>query len=369
MLDTLVRRAQDDQTVGLPIGPDSSLVLVETILAPVDKLLRQRLGNDVLVYRRVDDYEFGVPTLAAAEDAIATLQHLLADFELTLNPRKRPKTLELPQPLEAEWAESLREFRFRDTPGKQKSDLIRYFDLAFREAQRHPDEAVIKFAVARFRSPATKVAPENWDSFQQLMVHSMTVTPGVASEILSELVRYERSGYVLNKPLVERWVNLQVRRHAPLGHGNEVVWALWAALAFDIRLDQKATDVLQSMGDSAVAVSALDANARGLLHADFQPKLWEQYLTGDGLYGEHWLLSYEANVHGWLPSPSGSDHVANDPAFGYLKSSGVKFYEPVSREPAPPSIEVVLFSGKEDLAGSAEEPFIEAAPSEDFYAY
>ena len=197
----------------------------------------------------------------------------------------------------------------------------------------------------------------------------MTVAPGVASEILSELIRYESSGYVLDKPLLKRWVNLQIRRHTPLGHGNEVAWALWAALAFEIRLDRKTTLVLQTMADSAVAVLALDAYSRGLLHGDFQPKLWQQYMTGDGLYGGHWLLSYEANVHGWLPSLSSGDHVASAPAFGYLKSVGVQFYRPVPKEPAPPRFEVASFLLGEDVIDLSEEPFVEAVSSEDYYAY
>jgi hypothetical protein len=41
--------------------------------------------------------------------------------------------------------------------------------------------------------------------------------------------------------------------------------------------------------------------------------------SADALYDEHWLLAYEANVKGWLPSVSGTDHVAADPNFGFLK--------------------------------------------------
>jgi hypothetical protein len=32
-------------------------------------------------------------------------------------------------------------------------------------------------------------------------------------------------------------------------------------------------------------------------------------MTTDALYDEHWLLAYEANYRGWLPSVCG-DHVA-----------------------------------------------------------
>jgi len=51
-------------------------------------------------------------------------------------------------------------------------------------------------------------------------------------------------------------------------------------------------------------------------------------MTSDGLEGEQWLLSYEANVKGWLPSRGGGDHVAQHSAFAYLKRLGVSFYDP-----------------------------------------
>ena len=48
-------------------------------------------------------------------------------------------------------------------------------------------------------------------------------------------------------------------------------------------------------------------------------------MNADELYGENWLLSYEANIRGWLPTTP--DHVAADPNFGWLKSLGVSFYD------------------------------------------
>jgi hypothetical protein len=51
-------------------------------------------------------------------------------------------------------------------------------------------------------------------------------------------------------------------------------------------------------------------------------------MNGKDLRGEEWLLSYEANVQGWLGTVGGGDHVTADPEFGYLKASGVRFYVP-----------------------------------------
>jgi hypothetical protein len=74
----------------------------------------------------------------------------------------------------------------------------------------------------------------------------------------------------------------------------------------------------------AVALLALDARARGLARS-LDTGLWETALADEELYRERWLLSYEANVKGWLSK--GVDHVAANATFGLLKSWGVSFYD------------------------------------------
>lgn len=44
-LDYLVRQGQDGQTVGIPIGPDTSLVIAELLMHDVDKNLSKEIGR------------------------------------------------------------------------------------------------------------------------------------------------------------------------------------------------------------------------------------------------------------------------------------------------------------------------------------
>ncbi|GEM_PF-4931988 len=82
------------------------------------------------------------------------------------------------------------------------------------------------------------------------------------------------------------------------------------------------------MEDSFVALLALDGSQRGLIPTGLDTSLWETFMTDQELYGNQWLLAYEANIKNWLPSATGIDYVANDPAFGFLKSNNVEFYDP-----------------------------------------
>jgi hypothetical protein len=85
VLDKLVRKCQDDQTLGLPIGPDTSFILSEFVLAAAEKKFTEKIKR-LNGFRHVDDYELCFETRSDAEQGLAALQESLTEFELALNP-------------------------------------------------------------------------------------------------------------------------------------------------------------------------------------------------------------------------------------------------------------------------------------------
>jgi Reverse transcriptase (RNA-dependent DNA polymerase) len=110
VLDLAIRNGQDKQTIGIPIGPDTSLVIAEIILSSVDSKLSGIITKRG--FRYIDDIGCGFRTIAEAEDALGQLQHFVGDLQLQLNPRKTRIT-ELPSELESTWVPHLRLFSFR----------------------------------------------------------------------------------------------------------------------------------------------------------------------------------------------------------------------------------------------------------------
>ena len=89
MIDLLCRNAQDGQTIGLPVGPDTSRLIAEVVASAVDAHLQQRLsigGRDASRY--VDDYTLSSPERASGEELLAALRQSAAVFELELNSEK-----------------------------------------------------------------------------------------------------------------------------------------------------------------------------------------------------------------------------------------------------------------------------------------
>ena len=128
VLDLIIRNSQDQQTLGIHIGPDCSLVIAEIILSAVDAALLST--GAVNGFRYLDDYEFGFATYSEGEQALADLQGILSVYELHLNPRKT-SLFELPEPIERPWATELRGFRIRPGGSPQQIDLIGYFSRAY----------------------------------------------------------------------------------------------------------------------------------------------------------------------------------------------------------------------------------------------
>jgi len=97
-IDRAIQNSQDGQTNGVPVGPDTSFVIGEVILATVDAELRRRLGAWPRGFRHYDDYELVFDSIGAAEAAQAALAGAAAEVELQLNSRKTTIS-ELPQAL------------------------------------------------------------------------------------------------------------------------------------------------------------------------------------------------------------------------------------------------------------------------------
>lgn len=322
-LDFLVRQGQDGQTVGIPIEPDTSLVLAELIMNQCDMALISML-KDVKGHRFIDDYELSFETRTKAEEAFHVLEACLSDYELALNPKKT-KVSELPLPLDIDWSRDLKRFQFRTSKSAQAIDLEDFFSFAFDLYRKHPDEAVLQFAIARLRYMTVDI--DNWELFQQLLLLCVIPEPATLPYALEQIINRVNTGYAPLKIEIQDALNNLIEIHAPLRHSSEVANSLWACLALELTVGDKAVDALSICEDSCIALLTLDCRDKGLLSKPIDTTLWETHMCADGLYDEHWLLSYEANIKGWLPSVGGGDHVAADINFGYLKANGVHFYD------------------------------------------
>ena len=331
-LDRWARNAQDQQTKGVPIGPDTSFILAEAILSAVDAGLTAELGPTV-GFRYVDDYQLSFQTYNDAEHALAVLEKILGDFELQINPRKTD-IVSLPAPMEDAWVREMRAISLRDTPVAQGNDLMSYFSRAFQLARDVPTASVLRYAIGRIRY--MQIHPSNLRALQLLSFQAASSEPGTTQHLLAILSDvYAVDPSLILRDHLERFLNGQIESHAPFGHGGEVAWCLWAATVFGVTIGTVAGVAVSEMDDNVVALLALYAHSQGLIPS-LDTTRWASLMTAGSLTDENWLLAYEAYEKGWLPSANGQNYVAQDPAFRELRKGGVYFFDSSPQRPSVP---------------------------------
>lgn len=321
-IDTLIRNSQDKQTIGIPIGPDISLVVAEIIIQNCDKFLVNNFSK-ITGVRFVDDYELSFKTRSEAEDVFHSMSSFLINYELELN-IKKTHILELPIPLDSLWVNKLKGFKFRLTKSGEMSDLNIYFDLAFALHVKFPNEPILQFAISRLRFQNFK--KDNFANIQRLLLLCIVPEPSSLPYVLEYLVIIKNNGGVILDLDLQECINTIILLHAKKNHSSEVANALWACLAFDLKIEKEAVDLLSKCNDSVIALLTLDCSNHNLLLAPLNTTIWESLMVAETLYSEHWLLAYEANIKNWLPNKNNIDFVKNDINFGFLKENGVSFY-------------------------------------------
>jgi hypothetical protein len=325
-LDKRVRETQDKQTGGIPIGPDTSFLIGEVIGTAIDIELQQRLPH-VKGTRYIDDFHLYFESLADCESALAVLHKVVKEFELEINDQKTD-ILSLPESFEPAWKAELRAIGIRPSGSQQRTDLLELFNRAFELGRRFQNDSVLTYAAKQVLS--ADIDPDNWALCESLLLRS-TVGEPTMLPVLIEICEKNVNSITDQEAMVDTASSLCCY-HGQLQQGYEVAWALWLAKRLGLRIPRKAAEVVANVDDDIVALVALDLRSSGLLPR-VSLELWSSYLDSSQLYGEHWLLAYEACVQGWLPRNKAS-YLARDAFFSVLDDRSICFYTGQPKQPS-----------------------------------
>jgi len=330
-IDIFARSINNNQTIGIPIGPDTSRLLAEVILSRIDVELREKFTR-LTGLRYIDDYEFAFGDRSFAERVLSFLQHLLSQFELALNPNKT-MILELPQQFDHLWTSRIRLFLFRDRgPTAQKNDLTAYFDMVFDFFNRFPGEHLMKYAIARLRSEEIK--RQNWILLENILSQCVLIEPSCLPQVCEQITYYRTKRFPVTKRLWSDCLNRIVYERVPLGQSSESAWAMWLMKLLNIKLQRRTAKIVGDCDDSIVGLMGLGLAATGLANPTYLDGL-NRFCLPSGLYEDQWLLCYQGNFMSWLGPRSGRSELKGDHAFAHLESQNVSFFD-IGVGPPPP---------------------------------
>lgn len=323
-LDEDLRAAQKGQSKGIPIGPDTSLGIAELLLTQVDTEMKNSC-NIIGGVRFVDDIEFTFRNLGDAENALFRLEAILHSYELQLN-MKKTKIINLPDYISEIHTSKLS--LHIPKPGCTKiSEWINYFNLAFELAREFPSRGVLRYTLGAIKN--IKVELKLWASVQLLLWQTIIADPGCLRYVIDILWENSRKNPSLkiDKDIAEQALNSLIMSSAPVGHGSEIVWSLWASLLFELTISEEAQKLIEQMNDSFVAIATMVASEHGVFSQEITSTLWLKWIEEGDFWGENWLFLYEAYRKGWRSSATSSNKIERHHECKFMKEAGVSFLD------------------------------------------
>lgn len=324
-LDYIVRQAQDQQTIGIPIGPDTSRIISELVMSAVDKDFEIQINRDVPGARLVDDVYLGAASMDEAENLLSTYRESLRQYELDINETKTT-IYEAKYDLDPFWPVTIRrELERFSNPfvgGFNKDDLTAYLDEVIRTANQEEDDGIIKYAIRKIDQQ--ELWSRYWDTIEPFLIRCAIVFPHCVNYVARVVVWYNRR-FGVN---TQRWRNVCeniIENHARLGNDSEIVWSCWILKELSESIHKNLCEAIVKRCGPFAALLTLDLFSHGLVTGRFSKKLVYDIVGKQPMLGADWLLSYEAErSFGFrLKQKNRNDYSL----FGDLIDGGVEFYD------------------------------------------
>jgi hypothetical protein len=323
-LDIEVRKGQEDQSIGLPIGPDTSRILSEVIGVGLERELASQLGGLARrTVRYVDDMIIGFDDNESEEAIAAALEAAMSHYELDINVSKT-RILGVDDRDAPHWISELRACSVRPLGARQRDDLERFFRLALSFASGAESDAVLKWTAKRARS--FRVSDENFPLLCDNLLRVARKSAACFPTISQAFIEANRTGRPLPRIRIEKFIRDTIRVHAPVGHSFEVAWGLFLAKGLRIRLERSELEAVFKLDCSVCALICMDLNVRGLISGGIDESSWRGCANEAGLSSSMWLLSYEAARKRWWQHGVHA-YAQHHPLFGPMIRHGVSFYD------------------------------------------
>jgi len=312
-LDEKVRWLKRGETQGVAIGPATSNIVSEMILARVD----ETLSGEFVYTRFIDDYTAYCNTEEKAQEFVRRLAEELAKYKLLLNIHKT-EVVPLPHALTDDWVAEL-SLALPRSAAVSASDAINYLNLAVRLAQQTPDGSVLKYALKSLvnRELGFMADVDVLRYALTLSFHQPVLLPLLEKLFDSTMF----SGMFLYASELQQLA----LEHARLRRSDAVAWALYYLNKYGVAVEAVCADEILSSGD-CVPLLLLYLSGAPLHQA--RVISFVASLDPADLYelDQYWLLLYELFREGKIISP-----YKDEDAFEIMAANAVGFIKPSER--------------------------------------
>ena len=322
-IDILLRKCNRNQTVGIPIGPDTSRIVADIVSAYIDAEVSKDEGlSNYNADRLQDDWLVGCESLEQAERRLSRIIIAYQSMGLDINGSKTSihHIKDFQQPI---WqAHILAQINGRSN-SLRGTNLHSFLTSALSLQIANPKEFVLKYVIAILFNKS--IRGEDVPFVQSFLSKAVIVDPRVIADCAKLVSNYFYEKKPINIERIEsRFIRftedaIETHRH------YEAIWGLSLLRALKIDLcDTRISELSEDVDSSCIRLVLLDMKERGQF--DLLPtKTWEKQIAQSNLCGPDWLLAYEGVRHGWLRDSG--NKVRNHPMFKPFFKRNTVFYD------------------------------------------
>ena len=321
-LDQALQRVSRNETNGISIGPGTSNIISEAILARVDDELRAYFTY----YRYLDDYTAYCGSYEEAERFVFNLSKELAKYKLTLNVGKTAINA-LPAALTNDWVIELQNSLPKQTP-VTAFDAVNFLDKVVEVAKHNPDGSVMKYGLKALSSVLMDSQNEA-DAEVVRVVLTYAVNLSFYHPILIPLLDclFDKHRSLDGSFGYSHELQAIICENVRLNRSDAISWGLFLAKKYGVSVGECCYNQVIESGDCIPILLVY------LTGEQKQRKAVIDYAEGldrKDLYGldQHWLLLYQLFRDEAISDPY-SDGSSNGTSFSIMKSHGVNFVEPL----------------------------------------
>ena len=297
--DYILRCGQDGQTIGIPVGPDTSRIFAETIATAIDVEYQNRCEvQDFGLIRHVDDVWIGANTHADAEHALWRYREAIREFELDINESKT-RIYSSDFQFSDRWPAdlSIQLGTAIDSTQYQASERMRAaLEHAFGMAVSGGDDGVLKYAIRYLDRNDTQWS--HWESIEPFLKRALVHFGHTVDYVTRVIVWRNLAIGDLDKDAWSKILTAIIDRHGRIGNDSEVCWAIYACARLELPIGTEAAKNIIANCGALPIVALLNCIEKGLVKRSVF-KIAHERMRLESARGPFWPVLMEWKTRQW----------------------------------------------------------------------
>lgn len=330
-IDALVRSCNRNQTIGIPIGPETSRIIAEVVSSEIDTVIRNRLDHlDVKKFDRLqDDWFVGADSLDDAESILSQIVLSYREFGLEINGTKTSVQHILARDKKT-WRAELSSHVISAHGYLSGSRLHDFLKLVLRLQAVNMNDPVVSYGITVIEGK--KFTETDVAFVESFLLEASVLSPIAIDRICHLMVNINEGKNSISTSRVRDRFKSLCERNLQNGNDYEAIWMMYTLRGLKTPFQSKSiADQMEFHIGSSIPIVLLDMKNKGLFKSVLPIANWEKQLDGDRIRKDWiWLLAYEGIRNGWLKDKKS---IMSKSFFEPMITRNVQFYDPSKNVP------------------------------------